>query len=73
MAHPDPAPTELLLRPDLIEKVRAMAEHLRTPEGQAEVAAWAEVLRNSPEEQRLNEELEMIAAETPGWEWNGEL
>ena len=62
----------LLMRPDLIEEVNRMAAHLRSPEGQVEIAAWTQSLRQNPAEQTLAEDWESIA-DTSGWEWNGEL
>ncbi|WP_425991764.1 hypothetical protein [Brevundimonas sp. TWP2-3-2] len=50
-----------------------MAAHIRSPEGQAEIAAWAKRLREDPVERRLGEELEADFADIPGWEWNEDL
>ena len=73
MAQPEPEYVPLLLRPDLIEEVNRMAAHIRSPEGQAEIAAWATRLREDPVERRLGEELEADFADIPGWEWNEDL
>jgi len=73
MAQPEPEYVPLLLRPDLIEEVNRMAAHIRSPEGQAEIAAWAKRLREDPVERRLDEELEADLADIPGWEWNEDL
>ncbi|OYW36572.1 MAG: hypothetical protein B7Z42_12060 [Brevundimonas sp. 12-68-7] len=59
----------MLLRPDLIEEVNRMAAHYRSPQGQAEIAAMAKALRESPEDRQLQEDWESIA-DTTGWEWN---
>ena len=73
MAQPERQRVPLLLRPDLIEEVNRMGAHLRSPEGQAEVAAWAKRLREDPVEQRLNRELDADLTDVPGWEWNEDL
>ena len=72
MAQPEPEYAPLLLRPDLIEEVNRMAAHIRSPEGQAEIAAWVKAHRESPEERQLMEDWEPIA-DTSGWEWDGEV
>jgi hypothetical protein len=61
-----------LMRPDLIDEVNRMAAHFRSPEGQAEIAAWPEASSESEDERRLSDDWQSIA-DTSGWEWNGEL
>ena len=72
MAQPEPEYVPLLLRPDLIEEVNRMAAHVRSPEGQAEVAAWVKACRERPEDRQMIEDWQSIA-DTSGWEWDGEL
>lgn len=64
MAHPEPEDLPLLLRPDLIDEAVRLAAHYRSPEEQAEIAAWVESLKDRPSEDALDEamEAEMAAA-----------
>lgn len=70
MAHPEPEDLPLLLRPDLIEEARRLADYYRSPDGQAEIAAWVEKHRTDPAERELVEDWASVADDS-GWEWNG--
>ncbi|WP_396594435.1 hypothetical protein [Brevundimonas sp. R86498] len=69
MAHPEPEDLPLLLRPDLIEEARRLAAHYRSPEGQAEIAAWVEKRRNDPAERELMDGWASVA-DNSDWAWN---